>query len=195
MRITGGLARGIPLKCPTGREVRPATDRMREAVFSHLGGKVTGARVLDLYAGTGAYGLEALSRGACSLVSVENDRRAADLLKSNLASVLKSMGAAGNEVTTELLVADALRKPLPGAACFDLIFADPPYNRLSVDGFTLLHHMASLAAPEALLLLEKPGAFPPPTLTAWTCAATIGKGREQPSIAVYRRTPAENSPL
>ena len=67
MRITGGAARGIPLRAPKGPLTRPATDRMREAIFSRLGSRVSQARVADLYAGTGSYGLEALSRGAAQV--------------------------------------------------------------------------------------------------------------------------------
>ena len=74
MRITGGLARSIPLILPKGDAVRPATDALRQAVFSSLAARVAGARFLDLFAGSGAYGLEALSRGASSGVFVEKRR-------------------------------------------------------------------------------------------------------------------------
>ncbi len=90
MRITGGRARGIPLHAPRGRETRPATDQLREAVFSSLGPRVEGARVADLFAGTGSYGLEALSRGATSGCFVENNRQALVCLRANLAAVLRS---------------------------------------------------------------------------------------------------------
>src|ERR1019366_4147641 len=86
MRISGGQARGIPLIVPKGDAVRPATDGMRQAAFSSLGGYVTGARFLDLFAGSGAYGLEALSRGAAGGVFVEKNARAAACLRRNLAA-------------------------------------------------------------------------------------------------------------
>ena len=77
MRISGGGARGIPLVVPKGDAVRPATDGMRQSVFSSLGARVSGARFLDLFAGSGAYGLEALSRGAAAGVFVEQNGKAA----------------------------------------------------------------------------------------------------------------------
>lgn len=94
MRITGGLARGIVLRVPGGDQVRPATDAMRQAVFSSLGARVAGATFLDLFAGAGGYGLEALSRGAASGVFIEKNAAAAACLRQNLAAVRKSLGSA-----------------------------------------------------------------------------------------------------
>src|SRR6187401_769321 len=92
MRISGGAARGIPLVVPKGDAVRPATDGMRQAVFSSLGERVVGARFLDLFAGSGAYGLEALSRGAAAGVFVEQNAKAAHCLRQNITAVCKSLG-------------------------------------------------------------------------------------------------------
>src|SRR6185312_3355422 len=92
MRISGGQARGIPLVVPKGDAVRPATDGMRQAAFSSLGAVVPGARFLDLFAGSGAYGLEALSRGAANGVFVEKNAKAAGCLRQNLTAVCKSLG-------------------------------------------------------------------------------------------------------
>ena len=92
MRITGGKARGINLTTGRAAHVRPATDRMREAVFSSLGKAVESASVLDLFAGSGSYGMEALSRGAGSALFVEKHPQAVDALQRNLDAVLKSMG-------------------------------------------------------------------------------------------------------
>src|SRR5688572_19711372 len=92
MRISGGKARGIPLSVPKGDAVRPATDGMRQAVFSSLGERVVGARFLDLFAGSGAYGLEALSRGASGGVFVEQNAKAANCVRRNIAAVCKSLG-------------------------------------------------------------------------------------------------------
>src|SRR5436190_17400994 len=91
MRITGGQARGIPLTLPKGDAVRPATDAMRQAVFSSLAARVAGARFLDLFAGSGAYGLEALSRGAAGGTFVEKDARTAEFIHRNIAAVCKSL--------------------------------------------------------------------------------------------------------
>jgi len=97
VRITGGKARGIPLAVPRGDAVRPATDALRQALFSSIGARVEGARFLDLFAGSGAYGLEALSRGAASGLFVERDRRTVTCLEKNLAAVSKSLGQRGGE--------------------------------------------------------------------------------------------------
>jgi 16S rRNA (guanine966-N2)-methyltransferase len=95
VRISGGRARGIPLVVPRGDAVRPATDGLRQAVFSSLAARVAGAHFWDLFAGSGAYGLEALSRGAVSGLFVEQDRRAAECLRKNLAAVTRSLGREG----------------------------------------------------------------------------------------------------
>ena len=92
MRITGGQARGIPLTLPKGDAVRPATDALRQAVFSSLAARVPGVRFLDLFAGSGAYGLEALSRGDSGAVFVEKDARTAGFIRGNIAAVCKSLG-------------------------------------------------------------------------------------------------------
>ena len=92
MRITGGQARGISLALPKGDAVRPATDALRQAVFSSLAARVSGMLFLDLFAGSGAYGLEALSRGAAGGVFVERDARTAEFIRRNLAAVCKSLG-------------------------------------------------------------------------------------------------------
>ena len=95
MRISGGLARGIPLLAPRGDAVRPATDSLRQAVFSSLGERVAGARFLDLFAGTGAYGLEAISRGAAGGVFVEKDARAAACVRRSSCGSSKQRRADG----------------------------------------------------------------------------------------------------
>src|SRR5947199_1862085 len=105
MRISGGIARGIPLSVPKGDRVRPATDGMRQAVFSSLGERVVGARFLDLFAGSGAYGLEAMSRGASGGSFVEQNAKAAACIRQNIAAVGKSLGRDLHEV--EVLQADA----------------------------------------------------------------------------------------
>src|ERR1700712_2296679 len=92
VRISGGMARGIPLSVPKGDAVRPATDGMRPSVFLSLAARLPGATFLDLFAGSGAYGLEALSRGAAGGVFVERNAKAAGCLRLNLAAVCKSIG-------------------------------------------------------------------------------------------------------
>ena len=123
MRIIAGKWRGRPLEAPAGQGTRPTADRVREALFSMLLsrlGSFEDLRVADLFAGSGALGFEALSRGAASATFVENDARAAAIIRRNA-------GAFGASV--QLLGGSALA--LPSSKPFDLIFADPPYSARS----------------------------------------------------------------
>lgn len=122
MRIIAGVAGGRRLVGPATSETRPATDRAREAVFSSLGELVVGATVADLYAGTGSFGLEALSRGASSAVFVETGRKALAALKTNIDSV----GLGGSIVSRP--VRDFLSS---SQHRFDLVFIDPPWPMTS----------------------------------------------------------------
>jgi 16S rRNA (guanine(966)-N(2))-methyltransferase RsmD len=123
MRITGGELGGRTLKAPRGLATRPTADRVRQALFNILSPLPAGARVLDLYAGSGALGIEALSRGAALAVFVEESPRAAAVLLANLAD----LGLSGRSQLLRLPVRRALRE-LQALAPFDLIFADPPYQ-------------------------------------------------------------------
>jgi 16S rRNA (guanine966-N2)-methyltransferase len=130
MRITGGHLRSRALKAPRGQATRPTTDRVREALFAILtsAGVVEGAQVLDLYAGTGALALEALSRGAAAAVLVESARDALAALRANVEAL-------GLEERTRVVagdVAQAVRR-LAGAAPFDLVFADPPWAQIDAE--------------------------------------------------------------
>jgi 16S rRNA (guanine966-N2)-methyltransferase len=186
MRISGGVARGIPLLVPKGDAVRPATDGMRQAAFSSLGARVAGARFLDLFAGSGAYGLEALSRGAAGGVFVEQNAKAAACVKRNLAAVCKSLGRDARDLV--VLQTDARSVPLAGGAAPDLVFIDPPYEIISEIAPALFARLAeALAAkPDALVIFELPGELDlaPP---GWTLVKRLGKGARQPTVAFFRR--------
>lgn len=121
MRIIGGVARGRRIQAPDGMGTRPMTDRARESTFNMVAslGGLQGATVLDLYAGSGSLGLEALSRGAAHVTFVEADRRAADTLRANLAAL-------GFGDRAEVLVA-AVQQVLPALPDADVAFCDPPY--------------------------------------------------------------------
>jgi 16S rRNA (guanine966-N2)-methyltransferase len=125
MRITGGIYRSRLLRAPRGRETRPTSDRVREALFGMLeaAGAIRGARVLDLYAGTGSLACEAMSRGAVHATLVESAREALGVLRQNLASL-------GLERQTTVLAVDVARagKRLAAAGPFDLVLADPPWD-------------------------------------------------------------------
>ena len=124
MRVIGGTLGGRSLVAPKGQLTRPTSDRVREALFSVLG-DVTGVSVLDLYAGTGALGLEALSRGAAKAVFVENARATLDALRRNIAT----LGVQSSTFVVSSPVLRALRS-LSTHAPFDLVFVDPPYAKL-----------------------------------------------------------------
>lgn len=122
MRIIGGRWRGRRIGAPPGDLVRPTGDRMREAWMSILGARIPNARVLDLFAGTGALGLESLSRGAASVEFVEREPRSLEVLKANV----EQLGAAGS-VSIHRGDAIVFASSLPAGA-YDLAFADPPYG-------------------------------------------------------------------
>ena len=148
MRIIAGGLKGRRLKAPSWDGLRPTSDKLRETLFNILGGRVPGARVLDGYAGTGAVGLEALSRGARAVTFVERDRRAVALIEANLAAcdVREGYTIACGEVVVALL-------RMPDDAAFDLILLDPPYDIVDEGG--LLTAAAGRLAPDGLLVLER----------------------------------------
>jgi 16S rRNA (guanine966-N2)-methyltransferase len=187
MRISGGGARGITLAVPKGDAVRPATDGMRQALFSSLGPRVVGARFLDLFAGSGAYGLEALSRGAAGGVFVEQNAKAAACVRQNIAAVCKSLGRPAADLS--VLQADARAVPLGSGAAPDLVFIDPPYEMIPeiAPGLFLRLDAVLATSADALVLFELPGELEldPP---GWTLLKRIGKGVRQPTVAVFRKT-------
>lgn len=156
MRIVGGEARGRRLRAVPGEKTRPTSDRVRQSLFDLLGQRMDGLAVLDLYAGTGAMALEALSRGAASAVLIESDARACGVIHGNVAGL-------GYQERCKVL-----REELPAAlarlrgARFDLVFSDPPYAQRSaqavVDGLST----NDLLAPAARVVLEMDRREPSP---------------------------------
>jgi 16S rRNA (guanine966-N2)-methyltransferase len=184
MRISGGAARGIPLRTPPGRGVRPATDGLRQAVFSSLGARVAGARFLDLFAGSGAYGLEALSRGARGGMFVERNAQAVACLRRNLSAVCKSLGRDESGMT--VLEADAVAAAGAGGEPPDLVFVDPPYELIAVIATPLFARLAERLAskPDGIVVFEMPGeAELAPA--GWTCLKRLGRGPRQPTAAFF----------
>ena len=152
MRIVAGAWRGRTLAAPPGEATRPTADRVRQALFDRLmhapwAGRVAveGTRVLDAFAGTGALGLEALSRGAAHATFIENGRAALDALRANIA-------ACRAEARCTVLAADA-RRPPAGQAC-GLLFLDPPYGRDLVAPALAALDAAGWIAPGALIVAE-----------------------------------------
>ncbi len=157
MRITGGSFRGRRLAVPTGKEVRPTTDKVRQAMFNILVHEIPDARTLDLFAGSGALGIEALSRGAKSAVFIEKHRQPLQSLHSNLSNI---------PLEPRVIEADwqaGIKTLALENQQFDLIFADPPYGLLSGDtivealiGDTSTNRAldSTLLAPEGILIIE-----------------------------------------
>jgi 16S rRNA (guanine966-N2)-methyltransferase len=156
MRVVAGLAGGIPLSVPKGVDLRPTMDMVKAAVFSSLADMLATARVLDLFAGTGALGIEALSRGALEATFVEKERRAAAIIESNLAKT----NLRGNVLQMDIF---SYLDRLAPAGGFELILADPPYVRQEGDRDFTAELLASenlrrALAPGGLLVLEyRPG--------------------------------------
>src|SRR6187399_1529809 len=148
MRIVAGSWRGRTLKSPSWDGLRPTSDRLRETLFAILGPSVQGARVLDGYAGTGAIGIEALSRGAAHVTFVEQDPRAVMLIERNLA-MIDAEGARGRAIIRACFADAAARL---GGASFDLIIVDPPYAHDAAD--TALTAAGALAGPSTRVVVE-----------------------------------------
>lgn len=184
MRIIAGSAGGLRLDCPDGI-ARPMMDRVRGAVFSSLGEAVVGARVLDLFSGSGALGIEALSRGASSCVFVDRHRKAVEAIRANLARAKLQGTVRSQDVAPFVAHAET--------GAFDLVFADPPFALEIADNAhpaTLLagSDLARCVAPEGLFVVELPGE-PPPGNKSWALLRSRRYG--QAWIAYYRRMPEE----
>ena len=151
MRVIAGSAGGVRLLVPR-RGVRPTMDRVKAAIFSSLGEAIIGARVLDLFAGSGALGIEALSRGAASAVFIENDRQSAEAIEKNLVKTNLQGRVRDQDVF------DFLRQR-SNAEKFQIIFADPPYETTKRESSAekLLNNEAlrQLLEPGGILVLEK----------------------------------------
>jgi 16S rRNA (guanine966-N2)-methyltransferase len=184
MRITSGRFRNRRLEVPE-LNVRPASDRVREAVFSMLGDWIKDRHVLDLYAGTGSYGLEAMSRGAKSVVFVEADARVAGSLKENAARCGLAPGEAG--VVTQS--AEQYIETAPAERIFDLVFADPPYAN-SQDGLLLQNTLqalksASMVQPDGFLVFEQQKKTEARDSEGWDLIRDRAYGKSR--ILLYRR--------
>jgi 16S rRNA (guanine966-N2)-methyltransferase len=154
MRVISGLYRGRTLRTVRDLSVRPATDRVRQTIFDMLTNRILfdGARVLDLFAGSGSLGIEALSRGAEHVTFVEESREAAEFIEENL----RTLGCSDAALVLE---ADAMSFIRPGGEQFDLIFADPPYAFGRTADIPGLVFGCGILRPRGYLLIEHaPGA-------------------------------------
>jgi len=162
MRIVGGRLRGRALAAPTSQAIRPTADRLREALFNILvhayGDPITGARVLDLFAGTGALGLEALSRGAAFALFIDDAAEARALLRENVAA----LGLGG---VTRIFRRDACKLGMAHPVePFSLAFLDPPYGRGLAEAALASARAGGWLTPAALIVVEEAASagFAPP---------------------------------
>jgi 16S rRNA (guanine966-N2)-methyltransferase len=163
LRVVAGTAGGRRLVAPAS--VRPTTDRVREALFASLGDHVVDARVLDLYAGSGALGIEALSRGAAAAVFVDADRAAIDACRANLATTGLAERAQVHPGSVATLLGAG-----PPTAPFDLVVADPPYADAAAAAAAILAALGEPGwlTPHARVVLETPTRAGPPSPAAGT---------------------------
>ena len=148
MRVIAGTFKGRRLKPPTWEGLRPTSDKLRETLFNILAPRIAGARVLDGFAGTGAIGIEALSRGAAHVTFVDSDRRATGLIHHNLAAC-----GVERDYAVEQSPIEALLRRLPAEQRFDVIVLDPPYDAAGVEN-ALAAAVDRLAAG-GILVLER----------------------------------------
>ena len=182
MRIIGGRLRGRKLQSFKGSQVRPTADRVREALFNIIGGKVLEASVLDLFSGTGALGIEALSRGASMGVFVDNSARSLAVLQKNLD--LCNLHPCTRMIRWDIAKSLNCLQAYPHT--FDLVFMDPPY-RCGLVPLAMQHLLQSQClAPEALLVAEHEALAPPNIESSHLiCTDTRRYGRTGISLFAY----------
>lgn len=188
MRVIAGAAGGLRLDVPK-TEVRPTMDRVKAAIFSSLGDKVIGARVLDLFAGTGGLGIEALSRGAVSALFVEENSAALAAIERNLART-KLSGSVRRQDVFAFLRSPPAREP------FRIIFADPPYEKTKSGGeFTSLlladPHLAEMLEPSGIFVLEKRPTEQMPPMPLWEITRARAYGATEVLFLQRAGRPAE----
>lgn len=159
MRIIAGTSRGVKLMVPRGKGIRPTSDRVREAIFQVVGDRVIGARGLDLYAGAGGLGLEALSRGAAHMVFVDQAWAAVSFIRRSL----DRLGFGDRAWVERKDAFRFLRKGANTGASFDLVFADPPYGQDALQDLLTLLDQGQFVAESGLVITEvAKGRTPPP---------------------------------
>lgn len=182
MRITGGEACGRVITAPPGLDIRPTSSKVRQAFFNILAHKINGCRFLDLCAGTGLMGIEALSRGAASLVSIETNKVFAKQVQANL----KHLGYAGQ---SEVIITDVARAlPILTEKSFDIIFADPPYKDALVKKLPELIGKYDLLDDEGLFILEHLKTLAPkiPVDSQLECSSTRNYGQTSISFFAHK---------
>ena len=186
MRVVAGTQKGRDIKNPQGWACRPTSARVREALFSILSDHVAGAQVLDLYAGTGAIGIESLSRGARHVVFVENQAKTAWLLRDNIerCGYTRQCIVLTRNVETFLTAPPAWHEPLT----FDIVFADPPYQRTDLTQLLERLSLSGTLAPDGRAILEHETRRPVPTRVG-SLAQTRQARYGDTTLTFYQRRP------
>ncbi|GIP52157.1 MULTISPECIES: 16S rRNA (guanine(966)-N(2))-methyltransferase RsmD [Paenibacillus] len=190
MRVISGSARGRTLKAVPGMGTRPTTDKVKEALFSMIGPYFDGGAVLDLFAGTGGLGIEALSRGMDKAVFVDLEYKSIEVVRSNLK-------AAGLEDKAEVYKNDAeraLKALAKREAAFDLVFLDPPYRLKHVDKLMETMDSLKLLKPEATIVVEYDSSFEYPDSFGPFKEVRKAKYGEA-AVSVYNYEQQESSPV
>ena len=169
MRIIAGTNKGRTLKAPKWDGLRPTSDKLRETLFNILAPRIAGARVLDVFAGTGAVALEALSRGAAAATCIESGRRAAALIGANAALCGEQKRCAIIRDTAER----ALQRVVPGGP-FEIIVLDPPYDYAALG--EAVTHAGRQRAAEGIVVLEHASRVTPPPAAGLALTRTVKSG-------------------
>jgi len=177
VRIVAGTLRGSRLEVPDAPGLRPTSDRVRETLFNWLMPVIEGARCLDLFAGTGALGIEALSRGAASVDFVESDARLAELLRANLARLKQD---------ARVSRADAQRFIATASASYDVVFLDPPFDAGLWDSIAQALESSGVLDARAWIYVESPGSIAPSLPANWNLHRAGRAGAVR--YALYRRS-------
>lgn len=183
MRVIAGLYKGRVLQAPTWDGLRPTSDRLRETLFNVLSSRIRDARVVDVYAGTGAVGIEALSRGATHVTFVESDRRAQALIEANLARC----GIADCYAIIRAPAGRAFEtiRRTPSFTPFDIVLLDPPYDHPAEQALT---GVESIVAPSGVVVLEHAKRMPVPTeMSNLVCTRNLVSGDS--ALAFYACRP------
>ena len=150
MRVIAGEAKGMRLKSPSGLNIRPTADRVKEALFSMIGSSIVDAVFVDLYAGSGAIGIEAISRGAESCIFVDNNKKSISLIKQNLA--ITKFENRGRVICADIKKAI---KQLEEKDCkADIVFLDPPYNIVELQSIIEFILNSSILKEDGLVIVE-----------------------------------------
>ena len=188
MRVIAGSHRGRRLSGPRGNSLRPTSDKVREALFSILGTRVPGSRFLDLYAGTGAVGIEALSRGAHIVTFVESDLKAVRITRKNLTTC----GMLDHAELRILPTQTFLRQPQLWHGPYDVVFADPPYADEEAVALVLGSWHLDLLAAGAIMVIEQDARCQPPTATD---RARLVRRYDYGDTALFVYGPLGNGPV